>query len=87
MNPMSDLDQAAKVTWIVMDEMQSRLPHHPKIEQSQSRSRDFESVKNAVLFVMEKLSGINRTSAMIHTDTRAIQMAEIEVLYSQIKRA
>ena len=82
---MSNLDEAAKVTWLVMDEMQAVSPHHAKIEHSKSRT--FESVRNALIFVMEELSAPNRTSAMIHADTREIQMPEIEVLYSQIKKS
>lgn len=83
---MLDLDQAATVTWLVMDEMHDAAPLQPIIA-NKSRDRKFESVTNAVFFVMEKLSNTNRPSAMIHTDAREIQMPEIEVLYGQIKRA
>lgn len=80
-----DLDQAATVTWLVMDETQEAASNQPLFVK-QSREKKFESVTNAVVFVMEKLSTSNRATAMIHTDAREIQMPETEVLYSQIKR-
>jgi hypothetical protein len=82
---MSELDEPATLTWIEMGEMQPIDPKHSKLDFT--RSRDFESVRVAVLFVMEGMTAINRSTAMIHTDERQIAFAEIEVLYNQIKKS
>jgi hypothetical protein len=45
----------------------------------------FESVENAVIFVMETLSERDRSSAMIQTDHRSIHQPDIEGIYASIK--
>jgi hypothetical protein len=45
----------------------------------------FESVENAVIFVMETLSQRDRNSAMIQTDHRSIHQPDIEGIYASIK--
>jgi len=82
---MSELDEAAKLTWIEMGEMKPTDPGHSKLDFS--RSRDFDSVRSAVRFVMEGMTKTNRETAIIHASGRQISFAEIQILYSQIKRA
>ena len=81
---MSELDEAATLTWIEMDEMQPIDLQHSKL--NFARSRDFESVRVAVLFVKEFMTTINRSTAIIHTDEGHISLAEMEALYKQIKK-
>jgi hypothetical protein len=81
---MSELDEAATLTWIEMDEMQPIDSQHSKL--NFARSRDFESVRVAVLFVKESMTTINRSTAIIHTDEGHISLAEMEALYKQIKK-
>ena len=82
---MSQLDEPATVTWTEMVEMHPRGPRRLKLDFT--RSRNFESVRNAVLFVMESMTAINRSTAMIHTDEGQISFAEITTLYNQIKKS
>jgi hypothetical protein len=82
---MSELDAAARVTWIEMGEMKPTDPGYAKLDFS--RSRAFESVRGAVRFVMEGMTKTNRGTAIIHVGGRQISFAEIEVLYSQIRRS
>jgi hypothetical protein len=49
---------------------------------SRGRDRQFESVENAVRFVMEKLDPRDRATAMIQTDSRSIHLADIEAIYT-----
>jgi hypothetical protein len=46
------------------------------------RDCKFESLENAVRFVMEELSGGDRASALIQTDSRTIHIADIEKMYA-----
>jgi hypothetical protein len=58
--------------------------HHAVI--SRGRDRQFESVENAVRFVMEKLDPRDRSTAMIQTDSRSIHLADIEAIYTGLTR-
>jgi len=49
------------------------------------KERMFESVQNAVVFVMETLPERDRSSAMIQTDHRSIHQPDIEGIYAGIK--
>jgi hypothetical protein len=49
------------------------------------KERMFESVENAVIFVMETPSERDRSSAMIQTDHRSIHQPDIEGIYASIK--
>jgi hypothetical protein len=50
------------------------------------RDRQFESVENAVKFVMEKLDPGDRATVMIQTDNRSIHLADIEAIYAGLTR-
>lgn len=45
------------------------------------KERAFESVENAVRFIMEDLNGGDRSTAMIQTNGRSIHLADIEKMY------
>ena len=47
--------------------------------------KKFESVENAVIFVMESLSAADQATVMVQTDTRALGLTEIESVYDSIK--
>jgi hypothetical protein len=49
------------------------------------KDRKFESVENAVIFVMETLSDGDRATAIIQTDSRSIGLADIEAIYDGMK--
>ena len=51
------------------------------------KERAFESVENAVRFIMEDLSDSDRGTAMIQTDGRSIHIADIEKMYLANKKA
>jgi hypothetical protein len=57
---------------------------HGKI--SRGRNRQFESVENAVTFVMEKLEPGDRATAMIQTDNRPIHLPDIMAIYAWTKQ-
>jgi hypothetical protein len=50
------------------------------------RDRTFESVDNAVTFVMEELKGMERATAHIATDSREINIEEIRQMYAERKK-
>jgi hypothetical protein len=50
------------------------------------KERKFESVENAVIFVMETLSDSDRGTAMIQTDQRSIHHPDIQAIYAGIKK-
>jgi hypothetical protein len=78
------LDQAASVTWL---EMPQSFPPGAKMV-GVSKSREFESVKNALRFVMEDLKSASQSSAMIHTDGVAdLQIETIRQMYAETKSA
>jgi hypothetical protein len=49
------------------------------------RDRKFESVENAAMFVMEKLSATERGTSMIMTDRRSIYAMDIADIYERLK--
>ena len=49
------------------------------------KERMFESVENAVVFVMETLPEQHRQTALIKTDHRSIHQPDIEGIYAGIK--
>jgi hypothetical protein len=49
------------------------------------RDRKFESVENAAMFVMEKLSATERGTSMIMTDRRSIYAMDIADIYEGLK--
>jgi hypothetical protein len=51
----------------------------------QGKERMFESVENAVVFVMETLPEQHRQTALIKTDHRSIHQPDIEGIYAGIK--
>jgi hypothetical protein len=73
--------EAATVFWHSTDMLKPE--HHGKI--SRGRDRKFESVENAVRFIMESLSAGDRSTAMIQTDQRSIQLPDIEAIYGVLK--
>jgi hypothetical protein len=78
------IEQVAKVSWIEIGQpLPTLLGSKPLGE---CRSRDFESVKNAVLFVMEELKCSNRHTALILTDGATLRPDGIEKIYAQIKK-
>lgn len=79
------LDQSATVTWLEMGQMQTQKPGNKLL--TDSRSRDFKSVRNALRFIMETLNEASRASAMIHTDDVTLHQADIEAMYAQIKQS
>jgi hypothetical protein len=46
------------------------------------RQQHFESVRNAVGFVMEKLAPIEQSTAFIQTDARSYRIEEIREIYA-----
>lgn len=68
------MTEAATVFWMPI-ELQARIPGTPKPSE---RNRKFESVENAVTFVMQELSENDRSYAYIQTDGRYFQLDEIE---------
>ena len=77
---MMTLDQAAKVAWIETGQIKRHSGDLIK-----GSSREFESVRNAVLFVMETIAPNSRHTAMILTDGATLYPAEIEAIYAKIK--
>jgi len=49
------------------------------------KDRKFESVENAVIFVMETLSVDDRRTAMIQTDQMSIHPPDIQAIYEGMK--
>jgi len=49
------------------------------------RDRKFESVENAVTFVMEKLSATERGTSMIMTHSRSIYPMDMKRIYEGLK--
>jgi hypothetical protein len=75
------MTEAATVLWH-STEMFKPEPHS-KI--SRGRDRQFESVENAVRFVMETLSDGDRATAMIQTDNRSIHLDDIVAIYGGLQ--
>ena len=71
-----DLDEQASVDWILVPER----PQDGVIYGGQSRA--FESVRNAIRFVMEKMPPHQRTTAHVRTDSgRTYRFDEIVRIY------
>jgi len=62
------------------------LAAQPHAKISRGRDRQFESIENAVKFVMENLDPGDRATAMIQTDNRSIHLADIEAIYAGLTR-
>lgn len=73
------MSQAATAYWIPTATMMAANPGRPLFQPG--RDRQFESLENAVRFVMEKLSDSDRATAMIQTDDASIQDGDIERLH------
>jgi len=76
------MTEAATVFWHSTDMFKPEP--HGKI--SRGRDRKFESVENAVRFVMESLSDGDRATAIIHTDDRSIHLDDIVAMYDSLKK-
>jgi hypothetical protein len=74
------LDQAAKVSWV-----EGMLTQPNRKLLPNSKSKDFESVRNALRFIMETLNEGSRPSALIYTDGATLHQADIENMYAKIK--
>jgi hypothetical protein len=46
--------------------------------------RQFESLANAVRFVMETLADFSRSTALIRTDAKHLNIEDIKLLYSRL---
>jgi hypothetical protein len=75
------MSEAATVFWHSTGMLKSAL--HSKI--SRGRDRKFESVENAVRFIMQTLSPGDRSTAMIQTDNRSINLEDIATIYHALK--
>jgi hypothetical protein len=75
------MSEAAKVFWIVAPEMATVKPGRA-LWWSGDRQRQFESLENAVRFVMESLPDCDRSTAMIQTDNASIQYGDIERIHA-----
>jgi hypothetical protein len=71
------IDQAANALWI----SSADLAAAGRI--GGGRTRHFESVLNAVRFIMEELGPADRATAWITTDEGRITMEEIEAIYKE----
>jgi hypothetical protein len=77
MSSASKLDEPATVIWFYAG---------PGTELSPSKSRNFDTQREAILFVMN-LSSANRGGAMIHTQKEGIGLEEIERRYNEIQKS
>jgi hypothetical protein len=73
------MSEAATAFWIPAPTMVAARPGQPMFQRG--RDRQFESVENAVKFVMEELSDRDRPTAMIQTDNASIQYGDIERMH------
>lgn len=73
------MTEAATAFWIPTATMMAANPGQPLFQRG--RDRRFESLENAVRFVMEELSDRDRPTAMIQTDNASIQYGDIERLH------
>jgi hypothetical protein len=74
----TDLEQTADVHWLPVDT-------RPAQGASGGDKRRFESLRDAILFVMETLTPSDRAVAWIALDRGLLEIEEIERLYSEIK--
>jgi hypothetical protein len=70
-----DLNQPANALWIPAGGVA------PSGQIGGGQSRSFESVSNAVKFVMEELSPADRSTAWLTTDQGSLTLSEIQALY------
>ena len=75
-------DEAATVHWLPA-RVYRPVGHEP--EAVWGRDRTFESVDNAVLFVMDELGEAERTNAYIATASRDISTDDIKRMYAARK--
>jgi hypothetical protein len=78
-SPNLDLDEQASANWILFPPMpESNVIYG-------GANRDFESVANAVRFVMEKLPVHQRGTAAINTDSgKTYKIDDIEAIYRKL---
>ena len=74
-------DEAAKACWFPAEAYRQDNP--PKLVWG--RDRTFESVDEAVPFVMEDLSEVERSHASVLTSSRLISIDAIEQIYAARK--
>jgi hypothetical protein len=77
--------EAARVLWIQEPTMSSPKPGSKIYHRGSDRL--FESVENAVRYVMETLTAYERSTAMIQTDSRTIHLPDIEAMHAHMKAA
>jgi hypothetical protein len=75
------MTEAATVFWYSIEMFEPEI--HATI--SRGRDRKFESVENAVRFVMETLPDEDRATAIIQTDIRSIQIDDIVAIYGGLE--
>jgi hypothetical protein len=74
-----DLNQPATVHWFA-------TPPPAGTATFSSETRHFESVTDAIRFVMEELTEAPHASAWITTDAGSLTLVEITLLYSRLDR-
>jgi hypothetical protein len=77
------MSEAATVFWTPF-RMTDRKFGEPIVGE---QNRKFESVENALTFVMENLSRVDRQTALIQTDYGSLHLADIEERYVHRTRA
>jgi hypothetical protein len=77
------MSEAATAFWISEPKMMAAKSDEPVFRRG--KDRQFESLENAVRFVMEDLSDRDRPTAMIQTDNASIQFGDIERLHRGMK--
>jgi hypothetical protein len=73
------MSEAATAFWIPAPAMVATNPGQPIFHRG--KDRQFESIENAVKFVMEELSDRDRPTAMIQTDSASIEYRDIERMH------
>jgi hypothetical protein len=72
-----DLNQPADVNWL-------HIAPPPGLAGFGEEERQFESLANAIRFVMEALVNFSRSTALIKTDADHLTFEEIKLLYSRL---
>jgi hypothetical protein len=75
-------DEAAKACWFPAEAYNS-VGH--QLKPVWGKDRTFESVDDAVTFVMEELSAIERSHASVLTPSRLLGINDIEQMYAARK--
>jgi hypothetical protein len=75
--------ESATVKWHPIED----VVRNPNTVVWNSKDRTFESVENAVRFIMETLSAGDRATVTLQTDSRSIDLAEIDSIYADMKRS